>query len=285
MLFRMIQHLPGNEFMKRPSVLARAAVQIALLSLCVTVAAQDRKPAASLPPMTVKATRDPVEKSFRKMIRGMDLFERLHSMAPSASLRFRLLPRRPHTDMDRIVLEVVGDSFSYQVPVAPDHTFTLERNRKALDEDAVVTTNRRKLSMTWRTDIRTPGLPPGTRRLGDLRLECRVGLEADLVSNTNPVIARISNLFTGTEGYCERKDAKYLFFADRPLFSVALVAGARREILPIDQLYAQASDDPGLKWDLPFCDCEVLVDRTYFVPLGDRSWPDDTLVEFDYMDD
>ena len=32
-------------------------------------------------------------------------------------------------------------------------------------------------------------------------------------------------------------------------------------------------------------DCEVLVDRTYFLPLGDRSWPDDTRVEFEYMDD
>ena len=55
------------------------------------------------------------------------------------------------------------------------------------------------------------------------------------------------------------------------------MAGTRRETLPIDKLYAAASDDPGLKNDLPFCDCEVLVDRTYFLPLGDRSWPDDTL--------
>jgi hypothetical protein len=29
----------------------------------------------------------------------------------------------------------------------------------------------------------------------------------------------------------------------------------------------------------------VLVDRTYFLPLGDPSWPDDTRVEFEYMDD
>jgi hypothetical protein len=36
---------------------------------------------------------------------------------------------------------------------------------------------------------------------------------------------------------------------------------------------------------LPYCDCEVLVDRTYYLPLGDTSWPDDTLVEFEYMDD
>jgi hypothetical protein len=25
------------------------------------------------------------------------------------------------------------------------------------------------------------------------------------------------------------------------------------------------------------------MDRAYFLPLGDTSWPDDTLVHFDYM--
>jgi hypothetical protein len=69
------------------------------------------------------------------------------------------------------------------------------------------------------------------------------------------------------------------------LFSIALVDGARREILAIDKLYAAASDDPGLNDNLPYCDCEVLVDRTYVLPLGDRSWSDDTRVEFEYMDD
>ena len=63
-----------------------------------------------------------------------------------------------------------------------------------------------------------------------------------------------------------------------------MVSGQRREILAIDKLYAGASDDPQLADDLPYCDCEVLVDRTYVLPLGDRSWPDDTLVEFEYME-
>ena len=74
-------------------------------------------------------------------------------------------------------------------------------------------------------------------------------------------------------------------FADRPLFSVVMVNGTRRVTLPVDRLYAGASADLGLKSALPYCDCEVLVDRTYYLPLGDKSWPDDTLVEFEYMDD
>jgi hypothetical protein len=279
--------MPARQLLERLAFLPSAAMPIALALACAAACAQEKGNGNFvLPQVTITASpKDSVEKSYRKMIRGMDLFERLHSMAPNASLRFKLLPRRRDTNMKGIVLEVVGDSVEIPVPVAQDNTFTLERNQQGLAENAVVTPNRKSRSMTWRTEIRTPGLPPNTRRLGDLRLECQVGLEADLVSNTRSVIGRIANALSDALGYCERKDARYLFFADRPLFSVALVAGQRREILPIDKLYAAASDDPGLPQDLPYCDCEVLVDRTYFLPLGDHSWPDDARVEFEYMDD
>ena len=263
----------------------RQLVRIALMAGCTALGAQEQ-PRQAPQQITITATsRQPVEKSYRKMIQGMDYFERGRAtIAPAASLRFKLLPRKPGTVMDRIVLEVIGSTFSYAVPIAPDHTFVLAQDVNALAEDAVVATNRRRLSMTWRAEIRTPGLAPHTRRLGDLRLECEVGLEAGLVSNSSP-LSRFYDLFTDGKTYCYGKDTMYLFFAERPIFSVTLISGARREALPIDRLYAMASDDPGLKRDLPFCDCEMLVDRTYFLPLGDPSWPDDTRVEFDYMDD
>jgi hypothetical protein len=234
---------------------------------------------------TAKANEDPVEKSYRKMIRGMDLFEANRAMAPNATLRFKLLPRRPDTDMKSIAVEVLGTTADFSVPVAPDNTFAMTRNQKAIDENAQVIPNRKRQSMTWRSEIRTPGLPPNTRRLGDLRLECKVGMEAGLISNATSFVDRIASAMLDTPAYCDRKDPGYLFFADKPLFSVALVAGARREILAAEKLYAGASKDPDLKNELPYCDCEVLVDRTYFLPLGDRSWPDDTLVEFEYMED
>lgn len=279
-------HLPMN----RMTSAFKVAIKIAWLSacavLCVDVGSQDNNSAPMLPTVTIsaKANRDPVEKSYRKMIRGMDLFEKQHSRAPNASLRFKLLPRRRDTDMSHIEMEVAGSTVGFALAVAPDHTFTLQRNQQAFDEDAQVIPDRKAQSMTWRTEIRTPGLPPHTRRLGDMRLECAVGLEAGLVSNSSTLAGRIASVVAEI-GYCDRKDARYLFFADQPLFGVTLVAGQRREVLPVGKLYAAASDDPGLKEDLPFCDCEVLVDRTYFLPLGDRGWPDDTLIEFDYMDD
>lgn len=253
---------------------------------CAGGSIAEEPPRQALAPITVTASSSSaVEKSYRRMVRGMDHFDTARTLlAPAASLRFKLLPRKPGTDMDRIELAVVGTTFDYAVPVAADHTFVLDRDPKALRENAVVSPNRRRTSMTWRTEIRTPGWPADTRRLGDLRLECQVGLEADLVSNRS-TIGRIVELFTDTLRYCDRKDAQYLFFAERPLFNVTLVDGARREALPIDRLYAMASDDPALKDDLPFCDCEMLVDRTYFLPLGDKSWSNETRVEFEYMDD
>ncbi|WP_238541092.1 hypothetical protein [Polaromonas sp. CF318] len=277
-----------------PNRLARAVLRTACLAAGMAVAPQAGAQAADTPepgvrtlrPVTIsaKANSDPVEKSYRKMIRGMDLFEREKSLAPNASLRFKLLPRRRETDMNAIAMEVIGTTMDFPVAIAPDRTFSLPRDAKAFAEDAQVIPNRKAQSMTWRTEIRTPGLPPGTRRLGDLRLECRVGMEAGLVSRSGGVVDRIAGAMFDTPAYCDKKVPLYLFFSERPLFSVSLAAGARREILPLAMLYAAASDDPKLDKDLPDCDCEVLVDRTYFLPLGDRTWPDDTLVEFDYME-
>lgn len=268
--------------------LASAVMQCAIVLISGNVYAADppehaRAPATTvLQTVEVTALRDPVVKSYRKIVKGMDLFEQRRSVAPNASLRFKLLPRSRDTNMERIPLSIVGDSVTIPVPVAADNTFALERSQQALEEDAVVTPNRKARSMTWRTDIRTPGLPPNTRRLGDLRLECMVGMEADLVSHIPPEF--IDRLMR-TPAYCDDREPHYLFFADRPLFSVTLIAGSRREVLSVDQLYAGISRDPMTRGDLQYCDCEVLLDRTYYAPLGDPSWPDDTLIEFEYMDD
>jgi hypothetical protein len=276
--------------------LSRAAMQVAMMLACAAASAnepQEESGAATdagrqmvtVTAVTVTATRDPVDKSYRRMLKGMELFEQMRGMAPNASLRYKLLPRQHDTRMDGIVLEIVGDTDRIPVALAPDRTFTLERHQRALDEDASVRPNRKARSLTWRTDIRTPGLPPDTRRLGDLRLECHVGMEADLVSNVSVIAGLVPNSVLRTLGFCNSSDGLYYFFAERPLFSVTMVAGTRREILPVDALYAGAIHDPLSETDLSYCDCQVLLDRTYFMPLGDRSWPDDTLIEFEYMDD
>jgi hypothetical protein len=273
------------------SQLASTALQLAIVLTCATVCAAERQGKSGaphpnvLPPVEVTALRDPVEKSYRRIVSGMDLFEQRHSLAPEASLRFKLLPRQRDTNMHGITLSIMGETVAIPVPVASDNTFTLERYQRALDEDALVIPNRKARSMTWRTDIRTPGLPPNTRRLGDLRLECLVGMEAGLVSDMRPLFGWIANFRLKAKGYGDNRDFQYLFFAERPLFSVTLVAGVRREVLSVDDLYAGISRDPDAMNNLDYCDCQVLLDRTYYAPLGDASWPDDTRIVLEYMDD
>src|SRR5882672_3065261 len=129
--------------------LRAAALQLALMAPC---------PAAADPStVTVTALRDPVDKSYRRMVAGMDLFEKRHALAPAATLRFKLLPRRRDSRMESVEVAIVGDSFELPVTLAADHSFTLERHRLALKEDASVRPNRKKQTMTWRVEIRTPG--------------------------------------------------------------------------------------------------------------------------------
>jgi hypothetical protein len=256
-----------------------------LLVLAVSAAGVTHGPAAAQQPaatVNVRTTRDPVDKSYRKMIAGMERFAREHAFAPDAPLRFQLLPRTPDVKMDGITLRVAGDTVSVPVQIAADNSFVLPRNEQALREDAAVLANRKTVSMTWRALIRTPGLPPDTRRLGDLRLECRVGTEAGLVSNNSQMFAWLSNALTSADQVCNSPEGNYLFFADRPLFGVRLRAGGRVEELPFKMLYAGGNQTPEM---LRFCDCQVLLDRTYYAPIWDKSWPDDTLVEFEYMTD
>jgi hypothetical protein len=234
--------------------------------------------------VTVTALRDPVDKSYRKMAEGMALFDELHAMAPQASLRYRLWPRRPDTDMRGISLSIVGESFERPVPVAADRTFALDFDRKAVEEDASVRPNRKAGTLTWRADVRTPGLPPDTRRLGDLRLECRVGMAAGLVSRYPSLFDRVMDFVLGGGRFCDESVPPYLFFADRPLFAVTLAAGERRETLSVGELYAGMARERAPTRLLAYCDCAVLLERAYFVPLGDRAWPDDTLVQLESMD-
>ena len=67
--------------------------------------------AAGGPPLrtiVVTTLRDPVAKSYRKMVDGVELFERRRHLAPAATLRFKLLPRKHDTPMEGIALQVAG---------------------------------------------------------------------------------------------------------------------------------------------------------------------------------
>ncbi len=83
--------------------------------------------------------------------------------------------------MHGVSVKLIGNTKTDQV-IASDQSFILSLEQLAIAEDAMVNINHHVDSMSWRSDIRTPGLPPNTGRVGDLCLGCRLGREAKLLS-------------------------------------------------------------------------------------------------------
>lgn len=236
-------------------------------------------PGPAMPVVRVDGLTDPDEQSYRAMVRGMDAFEQYHALAPTATLRYRLYPRLPGVRAQGTTLTIHGDSVDIPVPLADDLTFTLPRDAKAWDERADVVTNRKSRSFAWGPDVRTPGLPPNTRRLGDLRLECEIDRAARLLVGFKPPAYLV---LEATVNVCKTYPGAWLYYGDRAVFNVTLVHGGRREPLFSSSLYGDALAKP---FQLFYDFYPLLVDRTYTIKVSDTSWPDDTLVELEYMDD
>ena len=150
-----------------------------------------------MPVVQVDGLADPDEQPYRRMLKGMDAFERYHALAPDAQLRFRLYSRLPGVKVAGTRLVIQGDELLLPLVLDDDLAFTLPRNTQALQDDAQVTTNRHARSFAWATDVRTPGLPPGTRRLGDLRLECEVDRAATLLVGYRPPLYHVLDAAVG----------------------------------------------------------------------------------------
>lgn len=209
--------------------------------------------------VTVAGTRDPDWKPYRKMLAGMDAFDRYHSLAPNAELKFILRPQQPNPTSADLKLRIVGDSVDIDIPIAADHTFSLPRDPSAAREDADLRLSSKKGLFRWRPDIHTAGLPAGTRRLGDLRLECEVRWAVDRFDASFLQLAYLVPL----GGACHTSRGRVFYTTAAPVTGVTLVSGSRREKLPAERLSAK---DP----------------TRYAPPLHDTSWPDDTLVEFEF---
>ncbi|MBV6325613.1 hypothetical protein [Duganella violaceipulchra] len=243
-------------------------------------AAEAAKPVATLGEVDVSALREVDEKPYDKIYKGMELFERYHAQAPAAALRFRLYPRVAPLDTAGLVVKLSGDKIEQTLPLDAQLGFSLPRDAAAAAEGAFVSTNRPAKSFAWRADIRSPGVPANARRLGDLRLECKVDLmAADLAAGIKTPAFHL--LLAAGVDPCTNRGVSMLYFGERPVFGVALVAGKRRQELPAFALFGSKSPE----FVANMLDWKLLRDRLYYIPLWDESWSDDTLVELSYVDD
>ena len=210
-----------------------------------------------------------------------DAFERHHALAPDATLAFRLYARLDAKDLARLRLFLVDGQQRTEVPLDDHQRFALAPDwaRAAADRGVLLQTNLPDGAVAWKVDVRTPGIADDRRRLGDLRLEC----EADTFHGNlqRGLRTPVSAILDASDELCLLDDAE-VWFAERPIFGVALVSGTRRRVLPYSYRHGSTGTMTlaGL-FDWPY----ALRDRAYFLPLADRSWPDDTEVRFDAMDD
>jgi hypothetical protein len=264
--------------------LARAVPALVLVLAGSVMAAAPPVPAE--PPVQtveVNGLSDPAERSYPLMLKGAALFERHHQQAPNASLNFKLLRHPSDPSHNPLALRIVDKNGARALALGKDDSFTLPREATPPDDNTRLSANRHATDVQWFAEVRSSGLPAGTRRLGDLRLECNVsivGFVADFPRTpANLGLAMLDNP-------CGWRGVVYAFVAERAVFGVTLVDGERRQAIGTDMLYGTGLEANLLARLLHSGkDWSFLRDRAYRLPLWDSRWPDDTLVEFDFMDD
>lgn len=233
-----------------------------LLALLAAGGAMAQETTAQEPPeeavqvVEVSGVKNPELKPYRQMVKGIDAFEKFHSLAPAASLRFQLLGVNKDVAFDKVSLKLSGSNTDVSLPIAADGTFILPRLQAAVDDNAELVSNKPKGMLRWRGDIRSPGVPANARRLGDLRLECEIGWAV----NREDMSFMTRNSLSAIGGLCHSKMVGLRYQAPRRLAGVSLVSGERRATLRID------ADNK----------------RVFWPPLADSSWNDDSLIVFDY---
>lgn len=242
---------------------ALPAFLLGTVLLCGAASAAD-EPVRELDPVHVNAMRDPEVRKYKVILAGLDAFDDYHRMAPKADrLRFRLDPRDQDGNAAALAVRLVGnDGFTLPLALGPDRRFTVPRSEEAKDADSELELNRKRNLYRIAPDIRTPGLAANQRRLGDLRLECRVTVA--MAKEEIPFMVRV--LINGvllTTDWCSffdsRKKATFSFRSEAPLKQALILEGNRSALL-----YTRT--------------------RSYDVPLGEDSWSDDALIELTYAD-
>ncbi len=220
----------------------------------------DSSPGAQVQTVAVAGTKDPDWKPYRKMLDGLDAFDKYRELAPTAPLKFVLRPQKEHLSIVDLKLRIVGDNSNIEVPIADDSTFSIPRDASAAKDDADLRLNSKKGLYRWRPDIHTPGVPPDARRLGDLRLECEVRWAVDKFDASFLAIAYITPL----GGACHSSRGRVFYTTSKPISSVTLINGERHEKLKAERLDHREH-------------------TRYAPPIHDENWPNDTLVKFEFL--
>ena len=237
---------------------------ISATSLCLVLcnATAGTAPVAEPGQVVVTGIKNPDMRSYRAVVAGLDAFDEYHHFAPLApEVRFRMqATKKPDGPAEPLALRIVGDgdSESIPLPIDADGFFLVPRNQAAYDSKADLVLNQKKGKFRAKAEVRTPGWSDDVRRLGDMRLECRVRIAIGKYEAPFWMIALVNGIMLGSD-WCGHEKISWSIATAVPLAGATLVDGERKMQLKLDG-------------------------REYMVPIGDKSWPDDTRIELHFAE-
>lgn len=231
---------------------------------CGLAAAAEPSPPGNPDTIHVSAMRDPEVRKYQAILAGLDAFDRHHRLAPQVdALRFRVEPTARATGDGQLAARLEGED-GFLLPLAIDAAGLLEvpRSEAALAADSELLLNQKRRHYRIEPHVRTPGLPAHVRRLGDLRLECKVMVA--IAKEEIPLFWVLTiNTIMLTSDWCgffdEKRKARFGFHADGPVSAALLREGER-------SLELKAKGD------------------SFEVPLASPEWSDDAVVELTYAE-
>ncbi|MDM4765908.1 hypothetical protein [Pelomonas sp. SE-A7] len=258
------------------------------------------KPTETLGSVSVQgvSTAERERKTLSQFAQALADFERLKaSWAPNAELRFKVMPRQRASDAERLQLALQTPQGPRPIEIDELQRFAWDPAWLDLPGDTEVRSLLRDGKAAWRPDVRTPGLPSNVRRLGDLRLQCKLSWTSGLARGLPPVLAVATapvrwmmRAVTGqvggdTECSGQLSGAYNSILLDKPVWAVALVDGPRRWPLPYVFLHGSgdATGNQAIAGSLDWP--SHLRQHMIRLPLHDMSWSNETRVEIEYDDE
>lgn len=211
----------------------------------------------------VNSVRNTELKSYRVMAAGLDAFDDHHALAPKArEVRFQLIPGpdAPADAMQDLALRIAGSDTAISVPLAANGCFVLPRSAQADSDNADLLTNKKKDQFRWQASVHSDDVPPGMRRLGDLRLQCQVSIAIAKKEMPFWIRTMVATMLRTTD-WCSADALKMGTYSDPAIASATLLDGERRVALQVKN-----------------------GGTSFQAPMGDTRYADDTLIEMVYRD-
>ena len=254
------QTLRHNLPMLKPNLLV---VAILVSVQAFAQEAENAPPSAevALQPVTVTGSLSQPFKPYRAMFPGLKAYARLQaSLGPQSQLRFRIL-KKDEADLSvpppaSVKVNLRGPETSTTLALDADQGFELPLSQSLYDEDFDITLNQPTQAYRWRAYVRSPNIPPNARRLGDLRLECWVTSEISKADMGFAARAAMNVLTLGGD-ICSSKTLSHVTIAPEKLSSARIVDGNK----------SKALKTRGAMFE---------------VPVADKAWSNEALIEFEF---